>query len=108
MSNLHAYYALKDEQAFSKVLEASKARKQVSTPSSSPGKTPALDVNAKDWLGRTVLHLACSNLEPYALTYIRMLLAHPLINVNVQDAESKWTPLHRALYQGNLSAWCVD
>lgn len=109
MSNLHAYFALKNEQAFSKLLEAIKSRKQPSTPSSSLGKRSALltqdiDVNAKDWLGRTVLHIACSTIEPYALTYIRMLLAHPAINVNVQDAESKWTPLHRALYSGNLSA----
>lgn len=113
MSNLHAYFALKNEQAFSKLLEATKSRKQPSTPSSSLGKRTALltqdlDVNAKDWLGRTVLHLACSTVEPYALTYIRMLLAHPTINVNVQDAESKWTPLHRALYSGNLSAWYVN
>lgn len=34
-----------------------------------------------------------------------MLLGHPGINVNLQDVESKWTPLHRALYSGNIAAW---
>ncbi|GJJ07428.1 hypothetical protein Clacol_001630 [Clathrus columnatus] len=109
MSNLHAYFALKNEKAFSRLLEASRTRIQPSTPGSSSGKrgtphTQTLDVNAKDWLGRTVLHLACSNVEAYALTYIRMLFTHPSINVNIQDTESKWTPLHRALYYGNLPA----
>ncbi|KAG0704544.1 hypothetical protein DFH29DRAFT_363617 [Suillus ampliporus] len=33
-----------------------------------------------------------------------MLLAHPAINVNVLDKESHWTPLHRALYAGNVCA----
>lgn len=33
-----------------------------------------------------------------------MLLAHPAINVNIMDKESHWTPLHRALYAGNIPA----
>ncbi|KAI0289160.1 regulator of chromosome condensation 1/beta-lactamase-inhibitor protein II [Multifurca ochricompacta] len=33
-----------------------------------------------------------------------MLLAHPGISVNLQDVENHWTALHRALYNGNLSA----
>lgn len=33
-----------------------------------------------------------------------MLLAHPAINVNILDKESHWTPLHRALYAGNIPA----
>lgn len=32
-----------------------------------------------------------------------MLLAHPSINPNLQDYESHWTALHRALYGGNIS-----
>ena len=66
------------------------------------------EVNARDWLGRTVLHLACSALDPAATEYVRMLLAHPGINANLQDMESHWTPLHRALYSGNLSATYVS
>ena len=63
-----------------------------------------VDVNAKDSLGRTVLHRVCSSLEPGTVDYLRMLLNHPSINVNVQDSESRWTPLHRALYTGNIIA----
>jgi ankyrin repeat protein len=114
MNNLHAYFALKNEQAFAKALDASRAYVQPPTPSSSAGKRSMMtmsaasagaDVNSRDWLGRTVLHLACSLPEPYALSYVRLLLAHPAINVNVQDVESRWTALHRALYAGNISAW---
>lgn len=60
------------------------------------------DVNARDWLGRTVLHLAC--VEPSSLEYVRLLLAHPATNANLQDAESHWTALHRALFHGNIEA----
>ncbi|KAF8521208.1 hypothetical protein BU17DRAFT_88097 [Hysterangium stoloniferum] len=111
MNNLHAYFALKNEQAFSNALDASRAQAQPPTPSSSAGKRSmamtianAADVNTRDSLGRTVLHVACSVTEPYALSYVRLLLAHPGINVNVQDVESRWTALHRALYVGNVSA----
>lgn len=62
------------------------------------------DVNARDWLGRSVLHLACASAEPAAIEYVKLLLSHPAINVNLCDLESHWTALHRALYNGNLSA----
>ena len=62
------------------------------------------DVNARDWLGRTVLHLACASIEPSSLEYLRLLLAHPAVNVNLQDTESHWTALHRALFHGNIAA----
>lgn len=61
-------------------------------------------VNARDPMGRTVLHLVCSSADPGSLPYLQMLLAHPLINVNAQDTESHWTPLHRCLWYGNLHA----
>ncbi|KAG8832752.1 hypothetical protein FRC20_007845, partial [Serendipita sp. 405] len=61
-----------------------------------------IDVNARDCFGRTVLHLACSAIDPAALECGRLLLAHAGINVNIQDYESHWTPLHRALYAGNI------
>jgi hypothetical protein len=68
-------------------------------------KSLFFDVNGRDWLGRTALHLACTSLE--WIEYVRALLGHPHINVNLPDAESLWTPLHRALYSANLSAACV-
>lgn len=59
-----------------------------------------VDVNAKDWLGRTVLHLVCASLE--SIEYARALLKHANVDVNLPDTESMWTPLHRALYSANL------
>ncbi|KAF8264440.1 hypothetical protein EI94DRAFT_1738425 [Lactarius quietus] len=88
MNPLHVYFHNRDQAAFQRQLA-------VALPS---------DVNARDWLGRTVLHLACSALDPAATEYVRMLLTHPGISANLQDMESHWTPLHRALYSGNLSA----
>jgi hypothetical protein len=65
----------------------------------------SFDVNARDWLGRTALHVACTSVE--CIDYVRALLKHPHIDVNLPDAESLWTPFHRALYSANLSAACV-
>lgn len=58
------------------------------------------DVNIRDWLGRTALHLACTSLE--SIEYVRALLKNPHIDVNLADVESLWTPLHRALYAANF------
>lgn len=66
------------------------------------------DINARDRLGRTVLHLACSSIDPSGMDYVRLLLGHPAVDVNLQDVESQWTALHRALYQGNIAAACVS
>lgn len=66
-----------------------------------------IDVNARDALGRTVLHLIAYSLEPSALEFLRLLLdSNPKngLQVNAQDVESGWTALHRALYVGNLAA----
>ena len=71
---------------------------------SSTLSAPPVDVNAKDHLGRTVLHRACSGLESTSIDYVRMLMSHSSLNVNVQDTESHWTALHRALYVGNIPA----
>ncbi|KAH9169421.1 hypothetical protein EDB89DRAFT_1888857 [Lactarius sanguifluus] len=87
MTSLHVYFHNRDQAAFQRQLA-------VALPT---------DVNARDWLGRTVLHLACSALDPAATEYARMLLSHSGISPNLQDVESHWTPLHRALYNGNLS-----
>ncbi|KAI8985605.1 hypothetical protein BD414DRAFT_59865 [Trametes punicea] len=111
MTALHAYFHQRDQQAFQRLLDP--GRSQQSGPSTSGGKSwsrpsplsaaPSVDVNARDFLGRTVLHLAASAQDAAAPEYVRMLLAHPTINVNIADAESHWTPLHRALYHGNLT-----
>lgn len=149
MTTLHAYFHLRNQQAFQRRLEQSKsslahagggeggaggtggANTSTSPPhaylSSSAGRSSSwakkspisdhgvskeqqLDVNAKDQLGRSVLHLACaaSAEEPAALEFVKLALAHPRINPNLPDTESRWTPLHRALYAGNIPARCVS
>ena len=64
-----------------------------------------MDINARDSLGRTALHLASSSLE--SIEYVRALLKHPTIDLNLMDSESHWTALHRALYSANIPAACV-
>ena len=88
MTSLHAYFHNRDQAAFQRQLAA----------------PHQIDVNARDWLGRTVLHLACASSTRAATEYVRILLGHPSINVNLQDSESHWTALHRALYNGNIAA----
>lgn len=63
---------------------------------------PPSEINRRDHLGRTVLHLIATSSEPVSIDYLTALLAHPSVNVNLQDHENGWTPLHRALYHGNL------
>ena len=92
MTSLHAYFHNRDQAAFQRQLAAAPLQ---------------IDVNARDWIGRTVLHLACATSSRAATEYVRMLLAHPGIDVNLQDVESHWTALHRALYNGNIAAACV-
>ena len=133
MSVLHAYFTLRKQREFQRALEQSKGSGQSYTHSTgqqhqlstsggasrsatqrhspltgytptSSGNATAVDVNAKDAFGRTVLHAACSSGDPAALEFVRLLLAHPAINPNTQDQESHWTPLHRALYVGNIAA----
>ena len=88
MTSLHAYFHSRDQAAFQRHLSTALIT----------------DVNARDWLGRTVLHLACAVSARPATEYVRLLLAHPGIDVNLQDVESHWTALHRALYDGNIAA----
>lgn len=113
MTLLHVYFALRKQQSFHRLLNGAPGQPSISA-STSSGKSwkragvlnsgIALEINALDTLGRSVLHLACTSTEASSLEYVRMLLAHPAINVNVLDKESHWTPLHRALYAGNISA----
>lgn len=65
-----------------------------------------IDINSRDSLGRTILHLVSYSLDPSSLDYLRLLLdTQPRsgINLNLQDIESGWTALHRALWVGNLA-----
>ncbi|KAG6330631.1 hypothetical protein ID866_8458 [Astraeus odoratus] len=120
MNLLHAYFNLRHQQAFQRLLErdysgpsgTASSGLSASAGKSSPGKSPwnrksiasELDVNSFDQLGRTVLHLSCSSTEVSSVEYARMLLAHPHVNINLPDKENRWTALHRALYAGNIEA----
>ncbi|KAF8738761.1 chromosome condensation (RCC1) repeat, partial [Rhizoctonia solani] len=124
MSNLHAYFHLRNLGAFRQLLDArgvsanrlpdgksgsgprSWSQTQVQMTALAQGGQLDHNPNMRDPLGRTVLHLACADLAPIALEFVRALLALPpgQIDVNAQDAESGWTALHRALYAGNLPA----
>ncbi|KAI0091451.1 hypothetical protein BDY19DRAFT_1030603 [Irpex rosettiformis] len=112
MTALHVYFLQRNQQAFQRLLDSpTRSHSGHGVPGTSSGKswtrsnpiTSACDVNARDSLGRTVLHLAASATDASAQEYVRKLLAHPHINVNLPDRESHWTALHRALYYGNLS-----
>jgi ankyrin repeat protein len=53
----------------------------------------------RDVLGRTVLHVAVSC--GCATSVVSMLASHS--DLNIQDLESGWTSLHRALFYGQLT-----
>ena len=115
MTLLHDLFNTRNIQAFQRLLEASTDRRVFSGAPSSSSSGPkswtrtsgviVVDVNARDSLGRTVLHLASSSLE--SIEYVRALLKHPNIDLNIMDLESHWTALHRALYFANIPAACV-
>jgi alpha-tubulin suppressor-like RCC1 family protein len=78
----------------------------VSDRSAFPRKVSTLtraDVNARDSHGRTLLHHVASSSKPTAPEFARALLQIPFIDIYVQDLESGWTALHRALYAGNAT-----
>ncbi|KAF8594148.1 hypothetical protein BDV93DRAFT_565726 [Ceratobasidium sp. AG-I] len=127
MTNLHAYFYLRNLSAFRNLLDArtvsGSSRPAEGRPGSGPRSwsgqqgsaqmtTIAQNVqldnspNARDAYGRTVLHVACADVAPVALEFVRALLglSQTQIDVNAQDTESGWTALHRALYAGNLPA----
>lgn len=122
-TNLHVYYLQRNITAFKKYLDGTETFDQPSVGGSSklkPGsasgprswtlnqlnnapKKP--DPNVRDGLGRTVLHLICSTTnDARSYDYLSVLLHHPQIQINLADTESGWTPLHRALWVGNLRA----
>lgn len=53
------------------------------------------EVNRRDEAGRTVLHLAASEVGEWALEWLELLLAIPGLQVNALDKESGWSALHR-------------
>src|SRR5258707_11521638 len=113
MNPLHAAFTSNSHKAFRQLLDRTPSNVASTGSGGSAPRSwtlpsalsaPPVDVNAKDLLGRTVLHRACSSLESTSVEYVQMLLSHGALNVNVQDTESHWTALHRALYFCNLSA----
>ncbi|KZT60608.1 hypothetical protein CALCODRAFT_506706 [Calocera cornea HHB12733] len=112
---LHVLYTIKDVRSFRQLLDA---RQQQSNSSHSGGGGSSFprswgvsslgpvgsEVNARDGFGRTLLHIAAGSLDGWALEWVRICLAQKGVDVNLQDPESGWTALHRALYVGNLHA----
>jgi hypothetical protein len=61
------------------------------------------EVNARDHMGLTVLLRAASSTVENAIEFVRALVEHPATDLYIQDPESGWNCLHRALYAGNIS-----
>jgi inhibitor of Bruton tyrosine kinase len=61
------------------------------------------EINARDSFGRTILHHAASSRISTAIEFVKALLEIPILDLYIQDAESGWTALHRALYFGNIA-----
>ncbi|RYP72671.1 hypothetical protein DL769_004413 [Monosporascus sp. CRB-8-3] len=61
------------------------------------------EVNSRDHAGLTLLLRAASSTSPTAVSFVEALLDHPAIDIYIQDPESGWNALHRALYNGNIS-----
>ncbi|KAK2048105.1 BTB/POZ domain-containing protein [Colletotrichum somersetense] len=61
------------------------------------------EINSRDHAGLTVLLRAASSSDSAAILFVQALLDHPAIDLYVQDPESGWNALHRALYNGNVA-----
>lgn len=61
------------------------------------------DVNWRDSHGVTLLHHIASSTSENASEFAIALLQLPHLDLYVQDEESGWTALHRALYFGNIT-----
>lgn len=59
-------------------------------------------VNWRDAHGVTLLHYIASSTKESAPLFASALLEVPFLDLYMQDAESGWTSLHRALYFGNI------
>lgn len=61
------------------------------------------DINWRDSHGVTLLHHIASSTSENASEFAIALLQLPLLDLYIQDEESGWTALHRALYFGNIT-----
>lgn len=61
------------------------------------------EVNSRDHAGLTILLRAASSTSQNAIAFVQALVDHPAIDLHIQDPESGWNALHRALYAGNIS-----
>lgn len=61
------------------------------------------DVNWRESHGVTLLHHIASSTNENASEFAIALLKLPLLDLYIQDEESGWTALHRALYFGNIT-----
>lgn len=67
------------------------------------GNLGKAEINIRDHCGLTLLLRVASSTSPDAFAFAQALLEHPNIDIYVQDPESGWNALHRALYNGNIS-----
>ena len=95
--------------ALSKIAKGPSWSDQRAPPSNATPKSLAnvtlsrADVNWRDFHGVTLLHQVASSNKKDASEFADALLQLPLLDLYVQDEESGWTALHRALYSGNIT-----
>ncbi|EPY50078.1 BTB/POZ domain-containing protein Btb1 [Schizosaccharomyces cryophilus OY26] len=98
---LFAYYVYNDIRSFQTLLKQDDIKLREARKGASEKSSSKLNVNTKDRYGRTVLHIAAFDNKN---SFVRALLRHKNIDVLIQDEESGYTALHRAIYVGNLEA----
>ncbi|WAR63538.1 hypothetical protein PtB15_17B138 [Puccinia triticina] len=93
--NIHDVYQSGDINCLRKFLNTIESTKKASLISTT--------LNRRDQSGRTLLHkLAASRAESASIEWLQLLAQNHFLQLNIPDLESGWTPLHRALYHGNL------
>ncbi|KAI0386300.1 hypothetical protein F5Y04DRAFT_243815 [Hypomontagnella monticulosa] len=75
----------------------------IATSKNTGGNLGKGEINGRDHSGLTVLLRSASSTSSNAIFFVEALLGHPAIDIYVQDYESGWNALHRALYNGNIS-----
>ncbi|EPX71753.1 BTB/POZ domain-containing protein Btb1 [Schizosaccharomyces octosporus yFS286] len=98
---LFAYYFCNDIRSFQTLLRQDDYKSRETKKGLSENGSSKLDVNTKDRYGRTILHIAAFEKKN---NFVRSLLQHKGLDVLIQDEESGYTALHRAVYVGNLEA----
>ncbi|KAI6083226.1 hypothetical protein F4821DRAFT_245205 [Hypoxylon rubiginosum] len=89
--------------ATTKLRKASGFGAAIAAPKNAGNNLGKGEVNSRDYSGLTILLRAASSTAPNAITFVEALLDHPAIDIYIQDYESGWNALHRALYNGNIS-----